>query len=499
MANGVLKTVVDSVGTAMELFTGLSRIRMDGWVNEVTGLGTIGRDKLMSSFYSANVILTDPDLEALYEDDICATIVDRIVDDAMRKRFTLKLEGEEKDPVKAREHEEEIIGYCDDLDVVEKVKQARKWSRVFGGAVLYPVTDDGGAPDQELRPENIRSILSIQVHDKRDLWPEVYDTNRRSKTFGQPLLYRVIDSNKPGVPPQPIYRVHASRLIVFEGALTSEQRKLQNNGWSLSVLQKPYSVVNRFNQSFDATSHLMVDSAQGVFKMKGLINAISSGRKEEVQTRMQVLDMGRSVARAMILDMDEEFERKQTTFTGQAEILQVLMLRTAAAARMPVSILFGQAPAGLNATGEHDRGQWEDSVQSEQDEILKPRIEKLLRILLSAKDSPTAGKVPDKWCVEFPPQRQMTEKEEAEIRKLQADVDKIEIDAGIVTPEEVAMSRHSATGWSRETKIDLDLRKQIQEADKARAIEEAKNPPDPVETKDPNQEDDVPADPPTAG
>src|SRR5580704_6823310 len=46
----------------------------------------------------------------------------------------------------------------------------------------------------------------------------------------------------------------------------------------------------------------------------------------------------------------------------------------------PVSLLMGQAPAGMNATGESDTRFFYDQVRAEQ-EAIKPKIEKLVKIM----------------------------------------------------------------------------------------------------------------------
>jgi hypothetical protein len=81
-----------------------------------------------------------------------------------------------------------------------------------------------------------------------------------------------------------------------------------------------------------------------------------------------------------------------------------------------------------------------------------------------AKEGPTDGKELDvEIC--FNPLYQLTALEEATRRKTIADKDVAEITAGIVTAEEVSMSRYGARGYSIETKIDLDLREELAAAD----------------------------------
>src|SRR5271169_4103148 len=106
-----------------------------------------------------------------------------------------------------------------------------------------------------------------------------------------------------------------------------------------SVIQRIYPVLQQFHTAWQATAHLMTDAAQGLFKLKGLHSAMSSNRSEDLLKRMELVDMSRSISRSIMLDAeDEDFRRDTYGFAGIPEILEKMMLRLAAAARLPVSL-----------------------------------------------------------------------------------------------------------------------------------------------------------------
>lgn len=195
---------------------------------------------------------------------------------------------------------------------------------------------------------------------------------------------------------------------------------------------------------------------------------IAGGQKDVLQTRMQLVDMSRSVARALLLDADggEEFSREPTSFTDAQAMLDKFMLRLASAAEVPVTILMGQSPAGMNATGESDFRWFYDTIATAQENDLKPKIERLVRIVMLVKDGPTRGAEPD-WSIKFAPLWQPTPVEQADLEKKHAEKDKIYIDAGVLLPEEVAMSRFRSDGWSPDTQIDRDTRETMLEIEKS--------------------------------
>jgi phage-related protein (TIGR01555 family) len=151
---------------------------------------------------------------------------------------------------------------------------------------------------------------------------------------------------------------------------------------------------------------------------------------------------------------DEEFRRDSYGFSGVPEILEKMMLRLAAAARLPVSLLMGQAPAGMNATGESDTRFFYDQVRAEQ-EALKPKVERLVKILVGNEQA--------KVDIEFPALWQMTDREKAELRRMEAETDRIYLQEGVLLPEEVAIKRFSAGDFA----IDVTSRAELAHSERS--------------------------------
>ncbi len=164
---------------------------------------------------------------------------------------------------------------------------------------------------------------------------------------------------------------------------------------------------------------------------------------------------------------------------------------------MPVSLLFGQAPAGLNATGDSDIRFFYDRVASWQKKELLPQMRRLLKLQLLARQGPTDGKEPKRWSVTARPLYQLTAVEEANRRKVIADTDQVYVTMGAVTAEEVAAKRFGGSSYDDgPIVIDFEGRAEMQaqqEADQQEMmrrqeemhkaqVEATKNPLVPIET-----------------
>lgn len=487
MADEIQKAT-GTAGKLIQLLPSAVRERLDAWENAVTGLGTVLRDKRVSNRFRKSRTLTDDELDRMYhDDDLASTVVDGFPDAALREGFSVSVEASSEDAEDgsaddAVEVGQGVVDAFEALSGTEKVHEAWRWGRLFGGAGIYVGADDGSADQSEpLREGTIRSILFLTVLDKRDFTPIEYQDDTDAPDFGEPTVYLLhrLSSSAIAVANNIGVKVHASRIVTFPGARTSRRMRRENAGWDLSILQRLHDVMADFQTAWGSVAHVMADGSQGVFKVKNLLEICAGGNSALLRDRLELMDYSRSVVRAITLDADgEDFERKTPNLTGYPEVLDRFMIRFAAASGYPVTILFGRSPAGQNATGESDFRSFFGRVEAMRRTILRPRLERLLRLFFLAKDGPTNGVEPDRWGVKFPPLWQTTPREEAEIRKLVADTDAIYLLNQVVKPEDIAASRFRPEGYSAETVLsededEVETPEEIEERLRAEMVAEA--------------------------
>lgn len=444
---------------AHELMELERRQRLDAWANPVTGFGTL-RDKTAFSRFTSFNKLSDDELSDLYHGDaMAARIVDTVPEQKMRRGFAVDV-GDKKanDWLAERFRVLDVRGHHVDGD---------RWGRLFGGSVILLGADDGRPASMPLMPERADSLAYLYVIDRRTVWPFTWYRTVGHPKLGQPELYMV------GTPGGEVFQsVHESRLVLFGGAPTASREKLNLNSWDYSVLQRPYEVLLQYNTGWKATEIMMTDSNQAVWKIANLPEMIQAGQEEALKARLALMDRARSVARAIVIAAgrqdgddvveDESFERLSASFADIPAVLDKLCLRLAGAVPMPVTMLVGQSPAGMNATGESDFRWWYDELEAEQQNEDAPRIRHIAEVALACKDSPLR-KTPKYVKIEFPPLWSETPSQKATTRKTIIDGDAAAINAGVYLPEEVAIHRSKPDGF--ETEIPI--------TDKAREAREA--------------------------
>lgn len=442
--------------------------RADGWESTITGLGT-ARDKRSGTRIKVAPSQGSRDqYDAYYHgDDTAATIADLPAKEMTRAWITLQVDdstGEqqrtEADTADKMLVSKQIMQALDDVGAKGVIAEALTWSRVHGGALIFLGVDDGAEDLSEpLDLDRVRRLEFLTVFDRWDAQIQTTNTDIRSSDFGMPETYLLQPQSNAGIAGVVSEIVHASRFIRFDGTLTSRQRQAYNSGWADSIYTRMEETLQDYGISWHAIAHLLQDFSQAVFSMHGLADALAEDESGLIINRLTAMDLCRSVARAVPIDAESEsFQRVATPMSGLPDTIDRLMLRVSSAARIPATLLFGQSPSGLNATGESDIRLFYDHISAEQESVVRPRLDRLLDVLLRSAEGPTRGREPENWSYTFNPLWQATAKEQAETRKAVAETDAIYLDRGVVDPDEISQSRFGGDTYSPETVLDTEKR-----------------------------------------
>lgn len=351
---------------------------------------------------------------------------------------------------------EEIEHALDEMELLSKIYEARTYARAYGGGAWLLGADDGQRDmSKPLDPKRVRAFEWINVLHPRELSPATWYGDPGAPKYGEIETYYLTPDNMDGLGRLVGTQiVHESRIVRFDGVVVSKRHRRESvNGWGDSTLTRCWEIVRDFQSSWAATGVLMQDFSQTIFKMKGLADLVASEDPEDAQrfrNRVRAADYSRSVLNSVMLDADgEDFERKTTTVTGLPDLLDRFATRLAAAARIPVSKLMGESPAGLNATGDANIRWFYDDVKAGQVRDLS----KIVRKVCELKAQAMGLKLPEKWSIKWKPLWQLDELQEAQRRKAVVEMVALAITNQMITPEEGAVSLWGGDTFSAEIKL----------------------------------------------
>lgn len=432
-----------------------SKKRYDGWQNVLTNLGVQNKDK-RTGMGAVENYLSEQVIASVYQaDDIFAKVVDKLPEDMTREGFTV-IVNENEDLTS------EIQEIFENLDLDAKIEKGLKYARLYGGAGMIMGVQDGRLPWQEVNFNSIKGIDYIALLNRFELMPDLgvigIDKDVMSKNFGRPTYYKLQDS-KVKINDTNYVKIHHDRIIRFDGIQLGRDQMPLVDYWGDSILGRLYDQLRNFQSSHSSAALIMEDFTQLVIKLKNLSDMIASGDSALVQERFALLTKTASIINAVVLEQDEEVERKTTNVSGVDKILDKVNARFLAATEYPHTVLFGEgADGGLGTQGQSEKRDYYETVKNKQESILRPILKQILKFIFLSKDGPTKGKMPKKVQITFNPLWMPSQKEIAETRKITAETDAIYIDRGVLDVDEVAQSRYGNGEYSIETVIDDRVR-----------------------------------------
>lgn len=446
----------------MEVQPRTSEARADGWMNVLTGLGICGRDKKMNGVFRMTKIFDRAELDMLYRSDgLLRRIVDMFSEEMTRQGF--EIEGDT---------DGDIMAQLKKMRAIDHITNMIKWSRLYGGSISIIGIDDGLPLDQPVDEQAIRTVQWLRTFDRYQAWSRdgTFESDLNSPNYGLPNIYTVND-NRTGA----IFYVHYTRLLRMDWNVLPPRWQNFNQGWGDPLIQSMYDELRNYSQAFSNTATMMEDFVNAVIQIPNLSQIMASQSGDQtVLKRLNLLALTKSNASMMIMDAEEKYEKLSTNVTGIADLIDRFMLQLAAVVGIPVTLLFGRSPSGLNSTGDNDVRNFYDSVKQAQMTKLLPSLEKLIRYMFLAKDGPYEGNEPENWHVNFIPLWQNTAEQEALVKKITAETDAMYLDRGVLDPAEVAVSRFGGNHFSTNTIIDIESRKTAFDPDEAKKIEAEK-------------------------
>lgn len=394
--------------------------RYDGYYNTVVGHGMRQRDPYMSYRYSGrNSHVTFEEASDLFTyNGIARKIIKAPADEAVRAGFELR------DGTTPLLQDADIQSVLEDLRVQEVFSAALAWDRLYGGAAILMLVNDGGTLEDPLNEEQIKAVEGLEVFEPPEIQvhESYYYDDPYNPNYGKPEFYTLIGYNGNS------FLVHESRLLVFKGGIIPTQKRRMRDGWGGKVLDELRENLLQYSAGNSLALMALSRMSQGILKLDGLTNNLENEETEKfVQARLQLIDMVRHLMNTIAIDKEDDYDLKNMSLAGVKEIIEQFETALSAASDIPVTVLFGRSPGGLNSTGKADMENYYNLVRRIQERVLKPKLVRLIDLLQKAKAVTT---LPEHYVIEFKPLWLPTEKEQAEVESLKAQAS--EHDAGAI-------------------------------------------------------------------
>lgn len=389
--------------------------------------------------------LAEKDLIDLYASNrIIQNIIDIPAEDMTKNWITFKTEDEDLRTA--------VMDKLRDLNARQAFMDQRRYERLHGDGFISigAVESQKFELSDPLLPERLKRIDYIHAFSKRKVSHFYPNEDMFSPSYGEVEYFQMNRLSRVGeqIAGSSIQdRVHRSRLF------HDQTRRLEDEYEGQSLLESMYDVLTVFDTSLWSVGQMLYDFT---FK-KYNSDAVTGLSKEDKQETAMLMDfMFRTEGLAM-LGKDEQLSKESTSVQGIDQLLTFVWETLAGAARMPKSVIKGQE-SGTITGAQYDVLNYYMRISSQQENELRPMIERLIRLILWADDE-VGGRIdPDSfdWEVTFNPIWDVDKKTDAEIRKIMAEVDEKYILNQVLTSDEVRDTRFGKTGLSGLTDLTGD-------------------------------------------
>lgn len=466
----------------------MSKKTMDGFDNFLSRLGLNNDNTLSAGVYTFNLMTRNRvQLEAAYRGSwIVGQVIDTRADDMTKAGIDIQTSEDESNIKK-------IQAAIDRLMIWRSLCSGIKWGDLYGGAIgVLQVAGQKLSTPLNIDTVGKDQFLGIAIYDRWQLNPVLNDIINEGPEMGLPKFYQITTALTSASPVAPTatgqITVHHSRVIRFTGIDLPFFQAITEMMWGESVLERLWDRLISFDSATMSCANLIERANNRVVGVENLREILAAGGQAQtaLEAQFEMMRVMQTNEGLTLIDKEDTFQSIQYTFSGLADVMLQFGQQLAGASKTPLVRLFGQSPAGMNATGESDLRTYYDNINSEQKAKLSAGIEKILRILWKS----VLGKpIPEDLDWSFVPLWQMTATDKAIIAKSNTETIIGAHSEGLVTTE-VAMQE--LRGLSDETGMftnisDEDITQAEEELPPEPTVEPvdpAKPPPEPVKNLD---------------
>ncbi len=339
----------------------------DDWVNNVANVNANNSIARYSDFVVDR--LNYSECATLSTDSIINNAISKYANEILRRGGKIKVELEDIDT--QAQIEKMLNERLKELHFWDSLRDAITTSLTYGGSLVFIDTNAEDLEEPLYESGKIAKVNKIQ--GLRVVPPylfgavDVETANPLSADFMKPTKWYV--SGNDGL----IHNSRFLRLVFFEAPALL---KPLYNFMGVSLCQ--------FMRNYVASADIARQSLADIFlRFKTTIIRSDMVKINALEAKERALSINRQFNNlgSLLLTKDEEYLETITPLTGLDKLVAQMLENIAVSARMPAVKLLGLTPSGFNATGDFDLNSYYDEIMSLQNAIIKPLIDRVLRIL----------------------------------------------------------------------------------------------------------------------
>lgn len=436
---------------------------IDGFDNFVSRIGLQNDNTLSAGTYEFNLVTRNRiKLEAAYRGSwVVGAVVDSVAEDMTRAGVNVTTNEDDSDI-------RDLMNAVSKLQISQSLCNLKKWSRLYGGAIAV-LDIEGQNPETPLNLDSISQdqFLGLVVYDRWQLNPVLTKVIQSGPNMGLPAMYQIVTGmTSADVDPRSnrgIINVHHSRIVRDIGIQLPYFQAITEMMWGESILERLWDRLIAFDNVTMSAASLVDRASLRMVGINGLREILAAGgaAQQALVSQFEMMRLLQVNEGLTLLDKDDEYQASAYSFAGLSDMIIQFGQQLSGASGIPLVRLFGQSPAGMNATGESDIRMYYDNIKAQQESTLRTGWQLILQVLWRSVYGKPA---PKDLQFEFVPLWQMSALDKATIGKTNTE-------AIIGAYESGLTSRKTAMQELRESSGDTGLFSNISDEE----IDEAGN------------------------
>jgi uncharacterized protein len=224
------------------------------------------------------------------------------------------------------------------------------------------------------------------------------------RLLGEPLYFDIRFGGKRSKK----YRVHRSRLLLFNtGYLPFIQKQIEQY-WGVSLVELLYEPLNRYNTAINAVINMFIIANTRVMKIDEVTDSgiMTDRAVESLKNKFKLMSAGLNFSNILFIGSDDEFKYESVNLTNISETLKSIRLDLCSSAEVPISQVFDEGNIDVQNTENSYK-----AINETRDVYMYEYYETLINIIyrnLYGKDTPS-------FSITFNKIRDISEKDVADI------------------------------------------------------------------------------------
>lgn len=334
----------------------------------------------------------------------------------------------------------------DKLEVIEKAMRKHRLRAkfrlaalqdgLFGRSQIYIDVKTPSGTQAWADPDELQSILvkspakiakgslaGFKVIDPVWTTPYLYNSDNPMRAdFYKPTSWFVLGR-----------QVHSSRLLSIVSREVPDLLKPSYNFGGMSMTQLAIPYVNNWLKTRQAVANLIDGFSVPLF-LTNMASILSGDSGDDVFNRVDVFNRMRTNRGTWAIDKEsEDFRFENVPLSGLDALQNQSLEQLSVVSGIPLVKLLGITPSGLNASAEGEIRVFYDDILSDQEAVFRDPLQTCLEVIQLSE----FGEIDPDITFSFVPLWQLSQKEQAEVRKLDAETDAVLVEVGAVSPQEV--------------------------------------------------------------